>query len=165
MDPRIDILWAHHEIIGVLNDYADLIDTGRCAEVAAAVFTPDAIEDHGFGSAIHHGRAQITQFLSDALRPFEAAQHSLSNFMVKIDGDKASSRTYLQAYHWLKTDGPTDRPADYVAVGVYIDEWQRTAEGWRISYRRRRGLGSSPVGVGVRPRHLLAPKPGGPGHR
>jgi hypothetical protein len=156
MDRRIDILWDHHEITKVLNDYAYLIDTGRFEEAAAAVFTPDAIEDHGFGSAIHHGRAEIAKFLRDALTPFEAAQHSLSNFMIEVDGDKASSRTYLQGYHWLKTDGPAERAADYVAVGLYIDEWQRTAEGWRIKHRKRRALGRSPLGFGARPKHLLA---------
>jgi hypothetical protein len=58
--------------------------------------------------------------------------HRLTNFVVDVDGDTATARTYVHAVLMLTPDDG----ANWVdAVGHYDDELVRTDEGWRI--RRR----------------------------
>ena len=53
----------------------------------------------------------------------------------------------------LRRAGPPYRlrPADFVSTGNYVDEFRRTAEGWRISRRDYLPLGPGSVGIGSLP--------------
>lgn len=133
--------------------YAELLDTGRAVEVGPALCTPDVVWDHGSGLPIVHGPQGVSDFLVMMTSRYEGSMHALTNEMVTLDGDRAHSRTYLQAYHWLPVldGGSGPRPADFVTTGVYIDDLERTDEGWRIARRLRRNVGPSPLGVGRLP--------------
>ena len=99
------------------------------------------------------GTSAVSDLLVMMTSRYEGTMHALTNTLVTLDGDRAHSRTYLQAYHWLPVPNGNGkpRPADFVTTGVYIDDLQRTAEGWRIARRLRRNVGPSPLGVGRLP--------------
>ena len=64
-----------------------------------------------------------------------------SNIEISFDGeDMAKSVSYVQAWH-RKPSGPED---DYEVRGQYHDNWVRTDEGWRISYRKFLTMAATP---------------------
>ena len=84
---------------------------------------------------------------------FEGAAHYISNVVVEVDGDEATSQCYVQAWHWLHSTaeaGP-NRNADFVTIGTFLDKLRRTENGWRIAERRRRNIGTSAIGLGPTP--------------
>lgn len=144
-------------IVDVLHRYAVLLDTGQSARIPAEVFAPDAVEDHGAGLAPTRGAEALAAWLSSALAPFAAVMHALSTIVVEVEGDRATSRTYYQAFHWLAEGGDPDGAVDWMSVGLYLDEWRRTDAGWRIAHRRRRNVGPGSDVIGRRPHHLRGP--------
>ncbi|MEM1436555.1 MAG: nuclear transport factor 2 family protein [Pseudomonadota bacterium] len=60
----------------------------------------------------------------------DATQHSLSNPLVEVDGDRARCRMYMQAEHFL-THGQGD--PSYAIGGYYDDQLIRTEAGWLIT--------------------------------
>jgi hypothetical protein len=58
--------------------------------------------------------------------------HRLSNFVISVDGDRATARSYVQAVLMLKPDDATNWVD---ALGHYDDVFVRTPDGWRISER------------------------------
>lgn len=58
--------------------------------------------------------------------------HRLSNFVIAVDGDRASVRSYVHAVLMLTPDDPTNWVD---ALGHYDDVFVRTPDGWRISER------------------------------
>lgn len=133
--------------------YAELLDTGRAVEVGPALCTPDVVWDHGAGLPTVYGPVGVSDFLVMMTSRFEGTMHVLTNTLATLDGGRAHSRTYFQAYHWLPVpDGDgTPRPADFVTTGVYVDDLEHTDAGWRIARRLRRNVGPSPLGVGRLP--------------
>jgi hypothetical protein len=66
---------------------------------------------------------------------FNAWQHIEGHATVTIDGDTAHSI----APH-LHTHANRDGSSNTFAVGYWHDDWVRTPDGWRISYRRVQNL-------------------------
>lgn len=60
-----------------------------------------------------------------------STQHFVSNVVVRVDGDTASSRCYVWAQHTPIEGGPA-----FFLGGVYDDRHLRSASGWRIRSRR-----------------------------
>jgi hypothetical protein len=59
--------------------------------------------------------------------------HLISNHQIVVRGDTATCRWYLQAQLVRKAahGGP-----NFIIAGRYEDELKRTADGWRITFRR-----------------------------
>jgi hypothetical protein len=58
--------------------------------------------------------------------------HRLSNFVISVEGDRATVRSYVHAVLMLQPDDDTDWVD---ALGHYDDIFVRTADGWRINNR------------------------------
>jgi 3-phenylpropionate/cinnamic acid dioxygenase small subunit len=58
--------------------------------------------------------------------------HRLSNFVIAVDGDRATVRSYVQAVLMLQPDDSTNWVD---ATGHYDDVFVRTADDWRINER------------------------------
>lgn len=141
-----------------INLYAELIDTGHAREAVREVFVEDALEDHGEGIKVCRGWEEIGAMLEEATAPFRGAMHFNTNIVIRLDGDRATSRSYYQAIFWFDEGEGDERrlaPADWVSAGVYTDEWSRLGDDWRITTRLRRNMGLSSVVLGGRPQHLL----------
>lgn len=78
------------------------------------------------------GIDSIIERISTALSPLDDSQHLIGNHQVRLNGDTATCRCYLQAQHVRRAaeGGP-----NFIVAGRYEDEMVRTTEGWRI--RRR----------------------------
>ena len=61
---------------------------------------------------------------------FCGTHHMSTNHAIRIDGDRATTRSYLQAIHL--TD-PDDNTKHHDVGGWYDNELARTPDGWRFT--------------------------------
>lgn len=137
-----DMIWD------VLIHYCYLVDTGRATEVADAIFTQDAIDDHGFG--IVQGRDALQAMFAAASNTLDHTVHSLSNHALRIEGDVAYSRCYATAWHWSRANSGHGqmREADFVSTGAYVDVLRKVDGRWWISHRKCHLMGAQGLAIG-----------------
>ncbi len=121
----------HTEITRRLYEYAYGIDL-RDWELYRSIFADEVTAD--FSS--YNGREVRTVSADDwvaGLLPLftglDATQHSMSNPLVDVDGDRARCRMYMQAAHFLN-DWPDP---EFTIGGYYDDQLVLTDDGWRIT--------------------------------
>jgi hypothetical protein len=115
-----------HAITEVLMRYATGIDS-RDWSLFRSCFTDDARFDYG-GLGSWGDPDALTMYMRRSHSG--PSLHRLSNVVIDVDGDRATSRVYVDAI----VMGP--RGFGLVnAFGWYDDELRRTPEGWRIHRR------------------------------
>ena len=141
----------YEEIRALQYRYGRLLDLNQPHAVAYEIFTEDAIDDRG-RIPVPVGRQAIEDMFTRALKQFAATAHVISSVEIALDGDDATSATYVTAWHW-NADGSdaTVRPADFALIAIYEDRLRRTAEGWRIAHRTIRPLGVGGLATGEMP--------------
>jgi hypothetical protein len=132
--------------------YGHLLDTKRFEQVAAEIFTEDA--DIHLGGENLIGRAAIAGRLEDYRHTMLGSSHVITNIIMTVNGDDASTYSKVGAWHWFAgSSDDTLAPADMVSIGGYEDRLRRTDDGWRIYHRRGYSSGTG-VGVGAVPEPL-----------
>lgn len=119
------------DIIDVLTRYANTIDDKNWEGVESC-FTEDAILDYSTTGKYIGPKSWIDGVAREGSGQMRQAQHYISNFEVEINGDEASTRTYLFSKHVYPDEG------GYTTGGVYIDKLRRTPNGWRIFHRSQK---------------------------
>lgn len=120
-------LQDHHDIVQLTHDYCWALDTGDW-QALRSVFTADVVTDLGAGG--QNGIGEVIERVSSALSHFDVTQHLVGTHQVRIDGDSATCRCYLQAQH-VRPSG------DKLLIGArYEDRCVRTTDGWRIAERK-----------------------------
>jgi len=118
------------QITEVLSRYAAAVD-GKDYKGLDEVFVADATAYYGFGDTIK-GRAAIADFVKATMVKTSTSQHLVGNVRITLDGDKATSKCYLQAI----LVGLGDYKGQSVMLwGEYRDRLERRPEGWRIVHR------------------------------
>lgn len=118
------------EIQQLMVDYSTAIDQKRFDDLDG-VFTPDAYIDYRVTGGIDGRFPEVKAWLKEVLPNFPAYYHMLGNFNVRIDGDSASSKTICFNPMVFNAE-----EKQILFVGIwYVDEFARTAEGWRMSKR------------------------------
>jgi 3-phenylpropionate/cinnamic acid dioxygenase small subunit len=120
------------EIQDLFARYTFAIDD-RDYDALDSVFTPDATIDYTETGGAKGTVAEIKAWLPVAMERFPMFQHMVATTQLKLDGDRATSRTILfNPMTYRKPDGE-----DHVFfIGLwYRDELVRTEQGWRISSR------------------------------
>jgi 3-phenylpropionate/cinnamic acid dioxygenase small subunit len=127
------------DISDVLLRYATGIDR-RDWPLFRTVFTDDCELDYGeIGS--FNGVDAIAEFMQQAHAMASHTMHRLTNQVITVDGDKAESRTYVDALIMLG-----DNNSGVNAVGFYDDGLVRGDHGWRVARRRFIQVRIAPVG-------------------
>ena len=125
MIPPPDELADRLAIIDITHDYCWALDT-KSWDALDEVFLADATADLGWPL---EGRDAIKARIRAALEPLDESQHLVATHQVRLAGDEATCRCYLQAQH--VKDGAT-----FMFAGRYEDRFVRTTDGWRIAHRR-----------------------------
>lgn len=123
----------------------DLVDRyARAADrvdgaAAAALFTEQGalrIFERGRDEPVRErlGREAIAVAFAGLSR-YEVTLHVVANHLVDLDGDVATGETYCLAHH-VRSLGEGAERSDYLMAIRYLDDFVRTAEGWRFSQRR-----------------------------
>ncbi|KAA1194368.1 nuclear transport factor 2 family protein [Pseudohalioglobus sediminis] len=94
---------------------------------------------HADGTAHYHdmytgsGRGFV-DWVWDAHAAMERHSHQLGNSLVNLDGDSASSETYVTVVLWTRPDDQ-GRQQEITARGRYLDAWSRRDGRWAIDHR------------------------------
>ena len=111
----------------ILTRYAAGVDD-RNLQMYRDCFADDA-EIAGFSGGTVIGADAWIEEVKSKLAAFEATQHMLGPQLVTIQGDTASTRTDVQALHYLK-----DKPGETLTLwAVYLTNYRRIDEEWRIT--------------------------------
>jgi ketosteroid isomerase-like protein len=119
----------HHEIVQLTHAYCWALDS-KDFDGLDQVFTDDATAL--LRSALLEGRHAIKQRIRSSVEPLDATQHTVTNHMITVDGDRATSRCYLHSQHVRRG---TPGGELFVIAGRYEDQLVRTSAGWRIAHR------------------------------
>jgi hypothetical protein len=119
-------------IIALLDRFAEALDLRRW-EMLDDVFTPEV--DYDFVETRVRGRGEAVRVIRSYLDACGPSQHLLGNYRVSLEGDRATSRVYVRAFH-----AGVGRAAGkaYEMGGEYADELHRTPDGWRSIRRTMR---------------------------
>lgn len=123
-------LLDEREIVRGLSRFARILDNKQWDRLGD-VFTDDICFDYGTGGD-QHGMAALTVNMRRFLDRCGGTQHLLGSILVDVEGDRATSRAYVQARH-QRVDDPAGPIFD--SNGEYVDQWERRDEGWRIVRR------------------------------
>jgi 3-phenylpropionate/cinnamic acid dioxygenase small subunit len=124
-----------HAINTLLMIYAERLDAGRFADVAAlfehatyriAHAGTDAVSEYR-GAAEVLGFCQQTRIHEDGT---PRTKHSVTNVNIQPDGDRATASCYVTVFQ--QTDV---LPLQPIASGRYVDRFERVGGAWRFSDR------------------------------
>jgi len=123
------------DVIETMSTFAWAIDSRDWAAYRA-VFTDEIDLDYSSYRPENIGRVTADWWVARARRLFpglDATSHSISNHVVRVDGDVATCDCYVRADHVLN-----DAPGGSVWTigGVYRDRLVRTGAGWKITGKR-----------------------------
>jgi 3-phenylpropionate/cinnamic acid dioxygenase small subunit len=113
----------------VMTRYAAGVDD-RDMDLYRACFADDVLIV-GFGSEPLIGADEWVKDVSSKLEAFGATQHMLGPQLVTVDGDDASTRTDVQAMHYLK-----EKPDSMLTLwATYLTDYRCVAGEWKIVRR------------------------------
>lgn len=128
MDEELRRLVDRQQIVDVTLAYTYALDA-KDWDALDDVFTVDAT---AYLTEELDGREAIKGRVRRALESLDLSQHMVANHDVRIDGDSAVCRCYLQAQH-VREAAPG--PPNFIVAGRYDDRFVRTSVGWRIVRR------------------------------
>jgi len=129
-EPLPRALLDEREIVRGLSRFARILDNKQWDRLGD-VFADDICFDYGTGGD-QHGMAALRANMRRFLDRCGGTQHLIGSILVDVEGDRATSRAYVQARH-QRADDPAGPIFD--SNGEYVDQWERRAEGWRIIRR------------------------------
>jgi hypothetical protein len=119
---------AKQAITEVLFRYCHAVDRIDC-DLASRIWHPDGVahdEDvfEGTGTG-------LMEFVFEQHRKADATSHQLANVLIEVQGDRATSESYVTAC--IRSGG-----YDITVRGRYSDRWSCRSGRWRIDERRYR---------------------------
>ena len=128
MDDALRDMLDKHQLHELVLTYCRASDRREFALVRS-LYHDDAIDDHGtmFSGPVD----AFIAWLPTAMAQFEATQHSISNALFAVDGDKANGEIYALAYH--RTHPPDAQ--EIVIGGRYLDRYERRDGKWKFIHR------------------------------
>lgn len=121
--PADDAVAIHH----LLAEYNHLIDDGE-ADAWAQLFAPGGSLDTGMMPPVS-GADALAEFVKNTAAVIPGGRHVISNVSVRVDGDTATGRCYLQL--WVPGDGGPK----LMLTGRYRDTFVKIAGEWRFATR------------------------------
>jgi hypothetical protein len=131
-DTALQAMADRLEIEDVLTRYAWAIDS-REFDGLDDVFTPDAFVDYTSAGGIKGKYPEVKAWLASVLPHFPAYQHLVTNKDIRVDGDRATSRSGF--YNPMGQSAEDGGMTFFFVGGEYHDELVRTPNGWRIEER------------------------------
>lgn len=117
----------------IMHRYALMVDRHEW-QLMDSIFAPQGTVDYSSTGGKSGGYKETLAWLERALAPWPLNLHFISNAIIEINGDEASSTCAFQApMGRLETDGTQTMMTN---IGYYHDTWLRCADNWRIQHRR-----------------------------
>jgi hypothetical protein len=128
LSESVETLIDKQAITEVLYRYCHAVDRID-PELGSQIWHPDGLA-HYEGIFEGTGRGFI-DFVFESHRQADATSHQLTNMLIAVEGDRATSESYVTAC--IRTGDN-----DIVVRGRYSDTWSRRSGQWRIDDRRYR---------------------------
>lgn len=96
-----------------------------------SVFHEDATADYG-PTGFKGGGREAIDYICTAHLHLEAHSHQVTNILIELDGDRASSEAYVTA---TLRGGRDDAAFQMQVWARYCDTWSRREGAWRIDHR------------------------------
>jgi hypothetical protein len=119
---------AKQAITDVLYRYCHAVDRID-PDLGSGIWHPDGVAHY---EDIFEGTgAGLVAFVFEQHRKADATSHQLANVLIDVQGDRATSESYVTAC--IRTGGH-----DITVRGRYSDDWSRRSGQWGIDARRYR---------------------------
>lgn len=125
----IQTLLAEREIYRQLVRFARGMDE-RDWDVLAAISTGDICAEFGTGEVV--GSDAVVSVIRSYLDNCGTTQHLLGNVLIDVEGDTATSESYVSDMHLAKDE---QRDIQFRTLGNYSDSWVRRDGQWLLSKR------------------------------
>ncbi|MHA7837063.1 MAG: nuclear transport factor 2 family protein [bacterium] len=130
-DPALQSLLDRQAIRDVLSRYCRGLDR-MDKEMAYAVWHPDATACYdGIYEGSGHG---FVDWVWEAHASMERHSHQITNVLIELDGDRATSEAYVTVVLWTRPDAEGCQQ-ELVGRGRYLDRWERRGRVWAIAHR------------------------------
>ena len=116
----------------LLARYADLVDRRDWTRMGR-IFALEGTIDFRSSGGPHGPFREGIAWLDRALDSWPNNLHMITNVIVELDGDRASSRCYFHAP--IGRESHDGRQVTLTESGRFLDRLIRTADGWRIVER------------------------------
>jgi hypothetical protein len=126
---RLQELLDKQEIYEVLARYCRGLDRGD-GELIRSVFHPGAV--HNQIGTVEPVSALVDGLQRPTRKVLKALAHMISNVLIAIDGNTATTECYFLASHRVEHRGGE---WTWIVGGRYLDRLDRRDGGWRISQR------------------------------
>jgi hypothetical protein len=121
----------------LMNQYCFIQDRGHTShadediDAFLALCAPDFVWDNSDdGSRAHRGPAAVRTYLRGLWRRFDSCMHFVHNLSIDlVSPGHARGRSSFDAAGDIGGEA-------FVAAGTYVDEYVRTADGWRFALHR-----------------------------
>lgn len=122
------------EIEDLVKEYSHVVDR-REFDRFRDLFTADAHIDYSAFNGSVGNLEDTISFLKSAVTPelFPNCQHLISNIQVDLEGDRAEGR--VMCFNPMEMALPEGKTHVFMLGLWYLDEYTRTAGGWRIARR------------------------------
>ena len=130
-DSALQELLDKQAIRDVLSRYCRGLDR-MDKEMANAVWHPEGTAFYdGIFEGTGHG---FIEWVWEAHAAMERHSHQITNVLIEVDGDKASSESYVTVVLWTLPDADGNQQ-ELVGRGRYLDRWERRDGVWAIEHR------------------------------
>lgn len=127
---RVEQLEAREAIRDVMYRYARGADRGDL-ELFKSCYWPDATDCHWFWNGNAH---EFADYVIPLLREIPNSQHSITNPIIDIDGERAFAECQWYVLHHI--DFGDDLAIDQQCEGRYLDVFERRDGVWKILHRQ-----------------------------
>ena len=101
-------------------------------EMALSVWYPEGTADYqGIYEGTGHG---FIEWVWGAHAAMERHSHQITNVLIELDGEQATSEAYVTVVLWTLPDSE-GRQQELVGRGRYLDRWEKRGDGWAIMHR------------------------------
>lgn len=104
------------------------------SSISAGVWTPDAMLD--YGTIFTAPASEFVRAFETDPSPFFATHHQIGNILIDIEGDQATTESYVTAKCWKLADDEEGDLTELTSFGRYCDRWVRDGGQWRNAGRR-----------------------------
>ena len=131
-DAALRAILDRAEIEELLYLYAEMVDQKDWGRMDR-IFALEATIDYRSSGGVSGPFRETLAWLARALESWPLNLHVVSNVLIEIEGDRATSRCYFHS----PMGRNVSEDAQFVITnsGRYLDELVRTADGWRIVAR------------------------------
>jgi hypothetical protein len=124
-----DTLFDRVALADLVTAYAMALDARDWAAYRNLFEEEVEIDYRSLGSIHATMTAEAWTARCKVLGGFDATLHKVSNFVVALDGDRASVTSYVSAAHFLDHQG---RALAANVAGTYLHDCRRGPDGWKI---------------------------------